>query len=168
MKKLFYAVTGAVFLGLTAPVIGATGEAWAEEVIGPDVLVPEGYRNGEQGRDAVKEIGPGIREEENVSSAVGNALIPSNDFLDAMIPNPVVKPVEKYTYDQMVADINALKERYGDKMQVNVIGRSQDGRGDRGKCQCAEAYSDAGCDPCERVYDAASDDEAAGDGVEFL
>ena len=49
MKKLFYAVTGAVFLGLTAPVIGATGEAWAEEVIGPDVLVPEGYRNGEQG-----------------------------------------------------------------------------------------------------------------------
>ena len=55
MKKLFYAVTGAVFLGLTAPVIGATGEAWAEEVIGPDVLVPEGYRNGEQGRDAVKE-----------------------------------------------------------------------------------------------------------------
>lgn len=128
MKKLFYAVTGAVFLGLTAPVIGATGEAWAEEVIGPDVLVPEGYRNGEQGRDTVKEIGPGIREEENVSSAVGNALIPSNDFLDAMIPNPVVKPVEKYTYDQMVADINALKERYGDKMQVNVIGRSQDGR----------------------------------------
>ncbi len=128
MKKLFYAVTGAVFLGLTAPVIGATGEAWAEEVTGPDALVPEGYRNGEQGRDAVKEIGPGIREEENVSSAVGNALIPSNDFLDTMIPNPVVKPVEKYTYDQMVADINALKERYGDKMQVNVIGRSQDGR----------------------------------------
>ena len=109
MKKLFYAVTGAVFLGLTAPVIGTTGEAWAEEVTGPDALVPEGYRNGEQGRDAVKEIGPGIREEENVSSAVGNALIPSNDFLDAMIPNPVVKPVEKYTYDQMVADINALK-----------------------------------------------------------
>lgn len=34
MKKLFYAVTGAVFLGLTAPVIGATGEAWAEEAIG--------------------------------------------------------------------------------------------------------------------------------------
>ena len=38
MKKLFYAITGAVFLGLTAPVIGATGEAWAEEVIGPDAV----------------------------------------------------------------------------------------------------------------------------------
>ena len=49
MKKLLYAVTGAVFLGLTAPAIGATGEAWAEEVIGPDVLVPEGYRNGRAG-----------------------------------------------------------------------------------------------------------------------
>ena len=44
MKKLFYAVTGAVFLGLTAPVIGATGEAWAAEVIGPDVDRVSGKR----------------------------------------------------------------------------------------------------------------------------
>ena len=49
MKKLFYAVTGAVFLGLTAPVIGTTGEAWAEEVTGPDALVPEGYRRAGPG-----------------------------------------------------------------------------------------------------------------------
>ena len=62
MKKLFYAVTGAVFLGFAAPVIGTTGESWAEEVIGPDAFVPEGLRNGEQRREAIKEIGPGIRE----------------------------------------------------------------------------------------------------------
>ena len=48
MKKLFYAVTGAVFLGLKAPVIGTTGEAWAEEVTGPGC--GEGNRTGYPGR----------------------------------------------------------------------------------------------------------------------
>lgn len=62
-------------------------------------------------------VGPGIA-----------AVVESNDFLHLDTTNPVVKPVQNYTYDQMEADIQALKSRYGEKLQVNVIGTSLDGR----------------------------------------
>lgn len=75
-----------------------------------------------------KEIGPGIPDEEFGDGTVGNARIPNNDFLDAAIVNPVVKAVEKYSYDQMAADIQSLQSRYGDRIHVNVIGKSHDGR----------------------------------------
>lgn len=52
----------------------------------------------------------------------------NNDFLDQQIQDPIVKPVEKYSYDQMVADIEQLKARYGDRIQVNVIGTTLDNR----------------------------------------
>lgn len=52
----------------------------------------------------------------------------SNDFIDREIQNPIVKPVEKYSYDQMVSDIEQLKNRYGDKLQVKVIGTTSDNR----------------------------------------
>lgn len=42
--------------------------------------------------------------------------------------NPVVKVTEKYSYDQMVQDINVLQQTYGSRMQVNPIGTSLDGR----------------------------------------
>ena len=51
-----------------------------------------------------------------------------NDFLDAAYPDPVVRPAAAYTYENMAADIQKLKERYGDRMQVQVIGTSLDGR----------------------------------------
>lgn len=44
------------------------------------------------------------------------------------VANPVVKTVEKYSYDQMVYDITVLQQQYGSKMQVNGIGTSLDGR----------------------------------------
>ncbi len=44
------------------------------------------------------------------------------------VQNPIVQTVEKYSYDQMVRDINNLKARYGNKIQVNTIGTSLDGR----------------------------------------
>ena len=62
-------------------------------------------------------VGPGIK------AAVG-----LNDFLDQEVPNPIVKPADKYSYEQMEADIQSLKNTYGDKITVNVIGTSLDGR----------------------------------------
>ncbi len=44
------------------------------------------------------------------------------------ILNPVVKVTEKYSYDQMVQDINTLQQNYSSRMQVNPIGTSLDGR----------------------------------------
>ena len=44
------------------------------------------------------------------------------------LSSPIVKVVDKYSYDQMTKDINSLKSRYGSHMQVNSIGTSLDGR----------------------------------------
>ena len=74
-------------------------------------------------------LGPGFANQQTTqiqqsldqSSAASNAQIYD-------VTNPVVKPVEKYSYDQMVQDINTLKAKYGSKMQVNTIGTSLDGR----------------------------------------
>lgn len=62
-------------------------------------------------------VGPGIK-----------AVVGTNDFLDQEVADPIVKPVDKYSYDQMAADIQALKQRYGDRITVRVIGTSRDGR----------------------------------------
>lgn len=76
-----------------------------------------------------REIGPGIKSEENGDGTVeGEPRIPWNNFLDSAILNPVVKVAEKYSYDQMVSDIQQLQARYGEKIHVNVIGQSHDGR----------------------------------------
>ena len=40
----------------------------------------------------------------------------------------VVPVVEKYSYDQMVQDLNTLQGRYGAHLQVHAIGTSLDGR----------------------------------------
>ena len=51
------------------------------------------------------------------------------DFTLNTVENPVVKVVEKYSYEQMEADIQSLEKRYGTAhMQVNTIGNSADGR----------------------------------------
>ncbi len=61
--------------------------------------------------------------------AVSTELIPGRvDYFSAPVSNPTVQVVEKYSYDRMVQDIQALKARYGDRMQVNTIGTSLDGR----------------------------------------
>lgn len=43
-------------------------------------------------------------------------------------PDQVVPVVEKYSYDQMVQDLNTLQGRYGAHLQVHAIGTSLDGR----------------------------------------
>ena len=62
-------------------------------------------------------VGPGIK-----------ASVGFNDFFDLEVANPIITPVEKYSYEQMETDIKALQAAYGDKITVNVIGTSLDGR----------------------------------------
>ena len=62
-------------------------------------------------------MGPGVK-----------ASVGENDFLNLEVANPIVKAVDKYSFEQMEADIQALKQTYGDKITVNVIGTSRDGR----------------------------------------
>lgn len=68
-----------------------------------------------------------------IAAGPGGVMIPSavengNLSFAGQLQNPVVKVVEKYSYDQMSRDINTLKERYGNHLQVNTIGTSLDGR----------------------------------------
>ncbi len=44
------------------------------------------------------------------------------------VVNPVVKVVDKYSYDQMVQDIAILQQNNSSRMQVSTIGTSLDGR----------------------------------------
>lgn len=62
-------------------------------------------------------VGPGIKAAAGISN-----------FLDKEVSDPIVKAVDKYSYEQMEADIQSLKNTYGDKITVNVIGTSLDGR----------------------------------------
>lgn len=73
------------------------------------------------------QMGPGS-EENGDGTVQGAPQISQNNFLDAVIMDPIVKVAEKYSYDQMVWDIQQLQARYGEKIHVNVIGRSHDGR----------------------------------------
>lgn len=44
------------------------------------------------------------------------------------VPNSIVQPMEIYTYDQMVWDLNRLQSQYGEKIHIRSIGTSWDGR----------------------------------------
>ncbi|MCC8127271.1 MAG: peptidase [Clostridiales bacterium] len=74
--------------------------------------------------------GSGIDAGEDITEADTGLLDISGrtDYFTAPVTNPVVHVVEKYTYDQMVQDLNNLKRTYGDKMQINIYGTSLDGR----------------------------------------
>ena len=50
------------------------------------------------------------------------------DYFREAVPRPVVNVVEKYSYDQMVRDLESLQSRYGTNMRTNVIGTTLDGR----------------------------------------
>ena len=82
----------------------------------------------DQVSSAGRETGPGIGE----MTPGGTTLLPvipvRNDFLDHAPEDPVVRVTDRYSHEQMEADIRALKDRYQDKLQVHVIGQSHDGR----------------------------------------
>ena len=49
-------------------------------------------------------------------------------YYNLSIVNQIVNPVDKYSYDQMVADITSLSNRYPGQITVRSIGQSADGR----------------------------------------
>lgn len=51
-----------------------------------------------------------------------------NSYYNQPVVNPVVKPVDRYSYDQMVHDLFNLAARYPGKMTLQAIGQSLDGR----------------------------------------
>ena len=51
-----------------------------------------------------------------------------NSYYNQTLSNPVVNPVDKYSYSQMVNDISALASRYPGTVTVKSIGKSADGR----------------------------------------
>ncbi len=80
-----------------------------------------------QSRTDYSEIGPGIGLDKNAESQ--NQENAGTDFTTLTVSDPVIKPAEKYSYEQMKTDIEALKNRYGTAhMTVNTIGTSADGR----------------------------------------
>ncbi len=109
-----------------------TGSAASRGEVGPafDPKLAEKAAAEQSGSGAApkKEIGPGIMEEGNGDVSVGTSDISVNNFLDIALSDPIVNAAEKYSYDQMEADIQKLKARYGDRLKVNVIGQSHDGR----------------------------------------
>ena len=51
-----------------------------------------------------------------------------NSYYNQPVVNPVVKPVDRYSYDQMVHDLFNLAARYPGKMTLQAVGQSLDGR----------------------------------------
>lgn len=76
--------------------------------------------------------GPGMmgqNQGQELSDLGGNGGIPGRiDYFSEPVSNPTVAVVEKYSYENMVSDLEKLKSRYGGHLQVNVIGTSLDGR----------------------------------------
>lgn len=93
-----------------------TGTALASAVVGPGVGAPSSQNTG-----------PGVVKLPETESDLPE--IPGRvDYFTETVTNPVVTVVEKYSYDQMEKDIQALSARYGSKMQTNVFGTTLDGR----------------------------------------
>lgn len=109
-KKILPVITAACSLFLAVP-------AFASPVVGPGVSAP-GTQNS----------GPGVVQNEPEPETVIPEIPGRVDYFADHVPSPTVNVVEKYSYDQMARDIQRLSERYGNKMQTNVIGTSLDSR----------------------------------------
>jgi len=51
-----------------------------------------------------------------------------NSYYNQTIANPIVNPVDKYSYEQMEQDIQALAAHYPGRVTIQSIGQSLDGR----------------------------------------
>lgn len=69
------------------------------------------------------EVGPGV-------GPGAPAAVPARvDYFTQPVANPTVVVKDKYSYDDMVRDLESLRARYSDRpLQVNVYGASLDGR----------------------------------------
>lgn len=99
-------------------VVGSTFGAWADSpVVGPGVGTPGTINSG-----------PGVApilppDQSQLPSIPGRV-----DYFSQPVSRPTVQVTDKYSYDQMVKDIQSLSNRYGNLMKTNVIGTSLDGR----------------------------------------
>ena len=118
MKNRFL-LTGLLSVTLLACLpLTAVAEEVAAAVAGPGANLPSDYTSTYVPRI---EVGPGITPNPDGQS---NRI----DYFTKQVGNPIVPVVEKYSYDQMVQDINNLSQAYPGKFQTNVIGTSLDGR----------------------------------------
>lgn len=105
--------------GVLAVVMMAAGSLTAladSPVVGPGVGGPSTMTSG-----------PGMTGPGEETSAIPE--IPGRvDYFAEEVPRPIVAAVERYSYDQMVKDLESLQSRYGANMRTNVIGTSLDGR----------------------------------------
>lgn len=107
-----------IICGVLAAMMMAAGSLTAladSPVVGPGVGAPGSHSAGPG------MIGPG--EAGAIPEIPGRI-----DYFQESVPRPVVNVVEKYSYDQMVRDLESLQSRYGANMRTNVIGTTHDGR----------------------------------------
>ncbi|MDO5416102.1 MAG: M14 family zinc carboxypeptidase [Lachnospiraceae bacterium] len=111
--------------------------------VNPDASDSQGGNSGSQngGQNASGgtdySAGPGAFNQQAGQQDAGGQTADSGSsgaaaVIDAQIADvtndPIVVTTEKYSYDQMVNDMNRLKQRYGNRIRVNGIGTSLDGR----------------------------------------
>lgn len=128
MKRFLYITLSAAFIGGAVwggiPTVARADNTQVGPGVGPDAPTGPAYTP----YTPPKEVGPGIPDEEpEQPGSISEVLTVPNDFLDKPIDNPIVRPVDKYTHRQLESDIQALKDRYGHRLQVNTIGWSRDG-----------------------------------------
>lgn len=101
----------------------------ASPVVGPGVTASETQNPGPGGAVGPGLANPGVFDQGAIGTEIPQPEIPGRvDYFKETVANPTVTIVERYSYDQMVQDIQNLGARYGGKMQTNVIGTSLDGR----------------------------------------
>lgn len=128
-----FSAVGAAAAEVAAPEGIAVSETSAEErekilSKGPGASENAGLLPSSSGRGTTaddREYGPGF-----VNNADSNLLpvkIPANNFLDKETVS-VVTVTDRYSYDDMVQDIQLLQQNYQGKFRANVVGTSHDGR----------------------------------------
>ncbi len=73
-------------------------------------------------------MGPGMSYGAQTGPGIGPGYSGPSVQITHDVPDPIVPIVEKYSYDQMVKDLNTLQSRYGAHLRVGQIGTSLDGR----------------------------------------
>ena len=63
-------------------------------------------------------IGPGMSSS---APSDANGLTEVQEFLTMTVENPVVQITDKYSYEQMEADIQSLQKRYGTAHMLSLI-----------------------------------------------
>ena len=108
-------------LALMASVLTVSAPFAAMAEIGPGITPITTSPSYEQ-----EEQGPGV----SPAPSIPNPELtenPSNYYFN-QLENPIVTEHEKYSYDQMSQDLQALKERYGSHVSLVSIGKTADNR----------------------------------------